>query len=180
MEKNQELEQLQLQMKNLLKNIKATEEHISLLETLPTIKNYNAYLYDREKLQEEYEEKKIEYQELLEETCPHPLWYLISYEHKDDIILFERYTCQCLYCECCKVFQRKDFYKESVLFESNKQSESVSLNISYEVTREEFLELESEGYSLDEIREILYSKYTEKNEDLARNLKMKYIPKQGK
>lgn len=190
MEKNQELEQLQLQMQKLLKNIKAKEEHIALLETLPTIKKYNAYLYDREKLQEEYEEKKKEYekkieeqQRLLAENCPHPLWYVLKdLTNGCDIYFSEvNYFLKCIRCGYNSPngdrFKIKEWFKKSNVIYDKYKIDATSETIPFEVINQEFLELESEGYSLDEIRDILYSKYTEKNEDFARNLKMKYMPK---
>lgn len=194
MEKNQELEQLQLQMQNLLKNIKAKEEHIALLETLPTIKKYNAYLYDREKLQEEYEQKKEEYEIILQDNCPHPLHYFkVDSTYFDD---FDR-GFVVIYRECLRcMFKKKreevielstwEKEKDSLIYEATplgaypNYSGCKQIEIPYNKIRQEFLELESEGYSFEQIREILHSKYTEKNEDLARNLKMKYIPKQRK
>lgn len=192
MEKSQELEQLQLQMQNLLKNIKAKEEYIALLETLPTIMEYNAYLYDKEKLQEEYEQKKEEYekkigeqQELLVETCPHPLWHFLKdLTNECDISFSEvNYSLKCIRCGYNSPngyrFKMEEWFKKSNVIYDKDKIDATSETIPYEVVRQEFLELESEGYSFEEIREILYSKYTEKNEDLARNLKMKYISKHG-
>lgn len=193
MEKKQELEQLQLQMQNLLKNIKAKEEHIALLETLPTIKKYNAYFVDREKLQEEYEQKKEEYGDKFQQECPHPLYYFKEDNtFLDDInkgiVIIHRQCLRCTYekkraetMELSTWEKEKDslIYEASTLGAYPNYSGCKQINIPFKVINQEFLALESEGYSFEEIRDILYSKYTEKNEDLARNLKMKYMPKHG-
>lgn len=178
-----ELENLREQTVSLLNQIKSKDEYIAQLETIPLIAKYNAFLYDREKLQEEYEEKKEEYEDKFQQDCPHPFHYLM-YSNYRFLTKTTTYVCKCL--RCNKSLEYSDFrisnYRknEQLIFSEGEDGNLESVETSYEILHREFLELEREGYSFEEIREILYSKYTEKNEDLARNLKMKYMPRQGK
>lgn len=173
-----ELENLREQIVSLLNQIKSKDEYIAQLETIPLIAKYNAFLYDREKLQEEYEEMQKENEIVFKENCPHPLWYL----RPSDPMYFGLRNID-IYngiCVRCKDIQMKySVFMGNSIFRYNDKGEMVQSNVPYEVINQEFLELEREGYSFDEIKEILYSKYTSQDVDLARNLKMKYMPKQG-
>lgn len=186
MEEKRTLEQLKEQMINLSKSIQNKEEYIAQLEMIPLIAKYNAALYDREKLQEEYEIKKAEYEEKFQQDCPHPLYYF-----KEDNAFYSFVRIKYKYLRCKYEKKRSEFLKLSTseIEKGNLIYEATipesfpyfwcckQIGIPYNIINQEFSELESEGYSLEEIREILYSKYTDKNEELARELKMKYIPK---
>lgn len=188
MEEKSTLELLKEQMANLSKCIQNKEEYIAEIEMIPLIAKYNAALYDREKLQEEYEIKKAEYEEKFQQECPHPLYYFFIDESdadyiKEGCVRITRHCLRCAYGTEKEIFSFAEWekVKENLIYEARPEyyyyCGCKPLEVPYEVIRQEFLKLESEGYSFEEIREILYSKYTDKNEELARNLKIKYIPK---
>ena len=192
MEEKSTLEQLKEQMTNLSKSIQDKEEYIAALEMIPLIAKYNASLYDREKLQEEYELKKAEYEEKFQQECPHPLYYFKEdHTFVDDIykglVIIHRKCLRCMFEKKSEEIMKLSIWeseKENLIYESTHglfpyYCGCKPIEIPYNVINQEFLDLESEGYSFEEIRDILYSKYTEKNEDLAKNLKMKYIPKKS-
>lgn len=180
MEEKSTLELLKEQMANLSKCIQDKEEYIAEIEMIPLIAKYNAALYDREKLQEEYERKKSEYEEKFQQECPHPFHYFM-YSNNRFLTNTTTYFCKCIRCNKSleySAFRISNYRKnEQLIFSEGEDGNLESVEKSYEILHREFLELEREGYSFEEIREILYSKYTDKNEELARNLKIKYIPK---
>lgn len=77
MEEKSTLEYLKEQMTHLSKCIQDIEESIAELEMIPLIAKYNASLYDREKLQEEYKIKQAEYEGKFQQEFSHPLHYLM-------------------------------------------------------------------------------------------------------
>ncbi len=176
-----ELENLREQTVSLLNQIKSKDEYIAQLETIPLIAKYNAYLYDKEKLQEEYQQKREEYLKLYQQDCPHPLWYFLR-ELSDGPI--PGFTCKCIRCE--QEDNVLEYGINASLYEKELENGKLiyalcgykkPIDIPYEVIRQEFLELEEAGYSLEEIKSILYSKYTRKDIELSRRLKMAYVPK---
>lgn len=172
-------------MQNLLKNIKAKEEHIAHLETLPTIKKYNAYLYDREKLQEEYEQKKEEYGDKFQQECSHPMCYFWcgTYNDSREEVGIIRKCLRCTFKSDWEYFKMDAYLqlKQNLIYSATDTYVGCEqVDIPFKVINQEFLALESEDYSFEEIRDILYSKYTEKNEDLARNLKNEIYAKARK
>lgn len=121
-----------------------------------------------------------------EEACSHPLLYLTSYScnmhFKPPIKL---HNCKCLSCTegltlGNEVWSGKGeflFHRDKVIFDINEEGELIEPFVSYEVVRKEFLMLKHEGYSMEEIKEILFFKYSRRNDELVRKFKIKYNPK---
>lgn len=179
MEKN-ELEQLEEKMQNLMKKILDKFDEIDniVLDHSHKTELGNVSI-ELDILEKEYKNLSSQYELHWQKIypCSH-VWYIQDISGSADNALGIR---QCLR---CKQINRWHTWSLAIYNEVEEKkmiwTNSEDLTGLYKNIRIELLELESEGYSLDEIREILHSKYTEKNEDLARNLKMKYIPKQRK
>lgn len=179
MEKNV-LDQLEEKMKNLMKiilvkidemdNIVPNHSHKTELDNVSI---------ELDILEKEYEDLSAQYELHWQKIYPcFHVWYIQDISGSADNALGIR---QCLRCKqinrwhTCSLAINDEVEDEKMIWTNSENPTGL-----YENIRIELLELENEGYSFEEIRDILYSKYTEKNEDLARNLKMKYMPKQGK
>lgn len=177
-----ELEQLEKQMQSLMKKIMDKIDEIDYLD-VHSPKLAQAEI-ECETLEKEYENISSQYELGWQKMYPCSLhiWYVLELSGNVDNTLG---ICQCLHCKqinrwhTCSMALYDEIEEEQMIYIYQNIINQKNSAVSYELIRQEFLELEDEGYSYEEIREILYNKYTKENEDLARNLKMKYMPKHG-
>lgn len=180
--KKNELEQLEKQMQSLMKKIMDKIDEIDYLDVhSPKLEQACT---ECDTLQKEYENLSSQYELCWQKIYPCSLhiWYILELSGDLDNGLGIR---QCLHCKqinrwnTCSLALQDEIEEEQMIIYPNITQQKNSA-VSYELIRQECLELKSEGYTFEEIREILYNKYTKENEDLARNLKIKYTPKHGK
>lgn len=180
--KKNELEQLEKQMQSLVKKIMDKIDEIDHLDVHSP--KFEQASTECDTLETEYENLSSKYELRWQKIYPCSLhiWYILELSGNVDNGLGIR---QCLRCKQINRWNTSTF----ALYDEIEEEQMIYIYqniiyqknpvVSYELIRQEYLELESEGYTFEEIREILYSKYTKENEDLARNLKMKYMPKHG-
>lgn len=176
MEKN-ELEQMEVKMQNLMEKILGKDDEVNNIVPDHSHKTeLDNVIVELDILEKEYENLSSQYELCWQKIypCSH-IWYILD-------LLGNTYNAlgirQCLRCK-----QKNRWHTCSLaIYDEVEEEKMICTNSDdpvglYETVRIELLELESEGYSLEEIKEILFNKYTRKKEDLARNLKIKYLPK---
>lgn len=164
MDNNQKIETLKLQIQELLKRLDEKNEIIRELETIPLIANYNVRCADRDNLKVECDGLVSQLTNLEQQNCSHPLWYFLG-EIEENYI--PGFACKCL---CCgKEDKVVEYGLNASLYEKELTNGRLiyalgvgkkQVEVPFDVIRNEFLKLESEGYNKEEIREMLFKKYS--------------------
>lgn len=139
-------------------------EIIRELETIPLIANYNVRCADRDNLKVECDGLVSQLMNLEQQNCFHPLWYFLNEIAENSTLGFE---CKCLRCgKEDKVLEygfipslyEKELINDRLIYALGVGRKQVE--VPFDVIQKEFLKLEKDGYNQEEIREMLFKKYS--------------------